>query len=577
VLLGHVDTVSRRLVEGWAVVPERADELLAVEIRVDGDVVACVDVGIDRPDLKEFVPASVMHPRGFRFVFEPPLSPFRPVEISVSVVGCEAQLADSRRLIPAPLPAAAAMTPILLTSAGRSGTTLLMREFLTHPDIVVADLFPYEIKLMAYYAAAFRTLAANEDRENSTDPEELFDGPNRHRIGHNPYNSPGFFKATANSSALRVLFERKYPQELANLFRRTILDYYAVLRNDQNKAAARFFAEKGDINAACREGARMFFGRVREIVVVRDPRDLLCSAKAFWKLGSNDALGRLEHTLRGLAEIGASPDDDTHILRYEDLITAPDVARARLHAFIGTAAPCAAADTTSLFAQHGTSATADASVARWRQELSPEEIAACEATFAGYMRLFGYVDGQSLRATRSAWLISGSAAEQHLQALGRDPDEQIRVFGFDAGSPSNARLLEGFSTPETSSVWSNGRHCTVHLPLAGFRARAVSLVIKPYIIPGDASPLPWQRVTASAMGRRFETLSVRGFSVLTCDLGEGRSSPPETLVIELDLPDASRPADLEPGHADTRLLGIELFKVVLHGTPVDGGVTEVTP
>ncbi len=566
-LLGCVDTVSRRLVEGWAIVAERPDDVLRIEIRVDANVAGTVDADVPRPDLKEFVPHTIANPRGFRFVFDPPLSPFRPVEIAVSVVGCAEELANARRAIAAPHFGAAPITPIIITSTGRSGTTLLMREFLAHPDIAVADLFPYEIKLCAYYASAFRSLTANEDRENSTNPEEMFDGSNRHHIGHNPYNSPGFFKITSDQAALETLFENTIPHNLGKIFRDAILEYYDVLRKGQDKAAARFFAEKGDIDIACRDGTRMFFGTIREIVLVRDPRDLLCSAKAFWKLGSDDALETLGSMLDRLAEIGASPQADTHILRYEDLIEAPEATRGRLYAFLGTSNHGAAATGDAMFEQHGTSPDARSSVGRWQHDLSAKEVAACDQRFAVYMRTFGYPGSASVRAVQPVQLLAGLVAEQALKRWSRAGSDVIQVIEFNAEHPENACFLEGFSALETASVWSSAQRCTIRLPPLRFRPQALSLVFKPYVSTGEGSPLPRQRMTLTINGRRLDTCTVDGFSVVTCGYVSDKSPRRAAIEIVLELPDACRPIDFEPGHTDARLLGIELHKVVLHGSP----------
>lgn len=567
-LLGCVDTISRRLVEGWAVNPEAHGETLQIEIQVNGDVAAVVDADIQRNDLKDFVPEDFVGTHGFRHVFDPPLSAFRPVQISVRVIGSAEHLGDYRRVIPAQQLSPGAMTPIILTSSGRSGTTLLMRELLDHPEIAAANLFPYEIKLSAYYAAVYRTLVANEDRENSTDPEHMFDGLNQYRVGHNPYNSPGFFRIIEQPEVLQTLFEHEFPRKIAELFQNLILDYYDITRKDQKKPDASFFAEKGDLEQDCRDCVRMLFGKVREIVMVRDPRDLLCSAKAFWKLGSADALEILSHTLMRLTEIGSALSGDMHILRYEDLLLAPELTRFKLYSFIGVDVPSTAdSGAAPIFNQHGTSASPQESVARWRRDLTSGEIASCDSLFGDYMRLYGYLPSATLLTSRPTSRLTRTMAREQLERLTKQPNEErIRIFEFNKDHPENCEFLHGFSIPEAVSVWSEAPQCEIRLPLDGFAVRAVDLIIKPFAIEEQNSPLPQQRVTTTINGTRFDTCAVREYSLISFELESGRSSG-DTLEIDLEFPDASCPRDFMPEHPDMRLLGFELHQIVLHGKP----------
>ena len=82
------------------------------------------------------------------------------------------------------------LPPILLTSTGRSGTSLMMRRLERDKSIVVSGHFPYETKLLTYYAHAFEILTAPGNHERSVNPDLIFDDP--YHLGLNPFNHENF-------------------------------------------------------------------------------------------------------------------------------------------------------------------------------------------------------------------------------------------------------------------------------------------------------------------------------------------------------------------------------------------------
>ena len=139
---------------------------------------------------------------------------------------------------------------------------------------------------------------------------------NRKLIGHNPYNSPGHHGFARDRGAFERFFENTIPERLATVFRDLILEYYALVRSDGDKPAPLFFAEKSALDDAPRQAARRFFGEIREVVLVRDPRDLMCSAMSFWGYSGPDALKMLGETLPQLEAIHDAVTPDTFFLRY---------------------------------------------------------------------------------------------------------------------------------------------------------------------------------------------------------------------------------------------------------------------
>jgi len=321
-LKGHVDEISRRRVAGWAVDMENPLEPVSISIIINGKERGRIKAEAYRHNLKESLGDGATGHHAFHFEFEPPLSRFGEFRVEVKFAHHNQHVSNGSKLLPRPTQAEVPLLPVILTSVGRSGSTLMMSELAHRPEIVTDAAYPFEVKLVAYYSAAFDVLVATQDRANSTDPLTMFAAKNRSKIGHNPYNSPEYYQGPKRVN-LSDFFLRHVPDQYSDLFHRLILKYYDVLRVEQKKHSARFFAEKGEIDEVAREGARLFFGEVREIVILRDPRDLLCSAAAFWKMPRLEAFQMLQTTLPRLEQIYQAGGSDTHFIRYEDLIRKP--------------------------------------------------------------------------------------------------------------------------------------------------------------------------------------------------------------------------------------------------------------
>ena len=115
-----------------------------------------------------------------------------------------------------------------------------MSELLRHPQIVVADIYPYEIKLLCYYASAFRALASESDRERLTNPDHMFSGSGQYFVGHSPYNSKGLFAMIKDRARMDAFHEEVMPSALARTFREIIDGYYDIIADDSGKTDARF-------------------------------------------------------------------------------------------------------------------------------------------------------------------------------------------------------------------------------------------------------------------------------------------------------------------------------------------------
>jgi hypothetical protein len=416
---GHVDAVSRRAVAGWAADPDRPGERLTVSISVDG--VHLGDAVADRlrndlASLGRFGDGK----HGFAFTFPEPLGAETDHVVRVVFQDDGGKLPNGEQRLTASAPAGAAaeappapqarpraaapasakqaatpaapaeLAPVLVTAPGRSGTTLLMGLLARSPDIIAAELVPYELRLISYHAAAWHILTSPADLEHSTHPDRL-EGDGFH-IGFNPFHSPQYAHAFRKNAAVRDYFDNFAPSHIAASASQLIREYYRRLADDRGKSGVRFFAEKGNnLHQPTRQFTRRAFGAVREIVIVRDPRDVLCSHMAYFSSSPEKAFTQLTHAAKQLLAIRAEKRSDIHTLKYEDMVRGDTGCFAALSGFLGTTiSPEVGESGEKMFRQHATSTSPEASVERWRTNLPDELKARCASDWKKFLTEFDY-------------------------------------------------------------------------------------------------------------------------------------------------------------------------------------------
>jgi len=423
---GHVDAVSRRTVSGWAADDARPHATLTVSVIVDGAFVADVPADRPRPDLARlgrygdgkhgflftfpepltpdedhtllvrFAEDGVRLPNGDHRIpgaaLAPPISPVpaAPLEPGTAAAAAGTDAVENASLLTPGLLTTGLLTPILVTAPGRSGTTLLMRLLARSPAIVAAELIPYELRQLSYYSVAFNVLTQGADLEQSTHPDRL-EGDGFH-IGFNPFHSQQYAAAFRAAAPVRDYYDQYVPDRLAASMRDLVNTFYQRLAQDKTKLNARYFAEKGNnLHRPTREFTRRLFGRVRELVILRDPRDVLCSHVAYFSSPPEKAYAQLTHASRQLLAIRGEQRDDTHFLKYEDMVHGDRACFAALSAFLDTdIRPDEGEEGQDVFARHGTSVSPAASIGRWRVHLSPEQRERCADEWSRFLNAFGY-------------------------------------------------------------------------------------------------------------------------------------------------------------------------------------------
>lgn len=393
--VGHVDDATRLSVSGWAADADNLRDAVRVIITVNGTECGSTEADQFRADLQT-ISAGATGRYAFRFYFPEPLSPYRRQQVLVRVDGSETPLPFAMSVLAAverdPDDAIhRPHGPVLLSTMGRSGSTALMASLAHHPQIVVAGQRPFEIEMACYYAYALRTLIAAGDHERSLRPDQITASANLFQIGFNPYFEPSFRGIFRDPSRMDHFLTGVVPNRLGSAFKEIVLDFYEAVARDQNRKHPIYFAEKLLPEDDARIGARFIFPNAKEIALVRDVRDVICSFMQWGGFRFEVILEDITSSSNRLVQIKESSDDSVHFIRYEDFILRQQDTLAGIFRFLGIS-PISQVEESimaELFEVHATSRDPAASIGRWRKDLTNGQIRHCER-FSAFLEAFGY-------------------------------------------------------------------------------------------------------------------------------------------------------------------------------------------
>lgn len=294
--------------------------------------------------------------------------------------------------------------PLLVTSLGRTGTTWLMRLLGMHPSIVVHQLYPYETRGASYWAHMLKVLSEPANHEQSANPDDFHN--NLWWVGHHPvYTQPKL-----NSPQIKRWFGITYVERLAAFSQYMIDSFYRQVAIAQQQPEAIYFAEKyhpGHIPRLIRE----LYPGAREIFLVRDFRDMICSMLAFNAKRGYVSFGRkltnnedfIRHTqlaAKNLLKEWRSRSDQAYLLHYENLVLHPQESLGHLLAYLDLDTTLSTIDNMLQSAseempalkQHKTSSDPRASIGRWQDDLDPSMQTLCQDMLGDVLQEFGYTE-----------------------------------------------------------------------------------------------------------------------------------------------------------------------------------------
>jgi hypothetical protein len=321
---------------------------------------------------------------------------------------CQAATFSGRR---APLRTAydPELSPLMVTSLGRTGSTWLIHLLAAHPAVAAYRPFSFEPRAATYWADVLADLAEPAAYTQQVE-------------GDVRYPDPWWLGSGARMTSelipdeeLRRWLGSDNITELAAIAQQRIDALYLRITG-ADPGRPEFFAEKCLPQANVPQLLSELYPHAREVFLVRDFRDMLCSIRSFNRKRGSAAFGLdgadidadyvqqvLAPSVQSLVDEWRARADRAHLVRYEDLLAEPAKTLRGLLDHVGVDAGADRVDdmlarsATPIpgMAQHRTAAGQNASIGRWRTELEPGLRDACDAAFGEALDEFGYARGRS--------------------------------------------------------------------------------------------------------------------------------------------------------------------------------------
>jgi sulfotransferase family protein len=297
------------------------------------------------------------------------------------------------------------LRPLMITSLGRTGSNALARLLNAHPQIVAYRPFQYEPRVGTYWMGILRALSEPASYRRQIEAAGKLDA-----VWWLGREEP-VPRKSADGELDRWLGVEGV-EALATFCQSRIEELYAQIAGRAQKPNAAYFAEKFRADSAA-SLMRELYPTGRELIVVRDFRDMLSSMLAFNAKRGVEGFRRdragsdvefieenMGNSAWALANAWQRRSDRAHLVRYEDFVLKPKEMLESLLTYLGldagestlTATLAAASQPDSAVDAHRTAASPEASIGRWQHDLTPEQKRACEAALGPALETFGYLD-----------------------------------------------------------------------------------------------------------------------------------------------------------------------------------------
>lgn len=265
---------------------------------------------------------------------------------------------------------------------GRVGSTLMMQLLATSPHVAMDRVYPFQNSYLTYLVMVAASLGRSRPLAHGAADYVYEPDPVPRGLPFEPL----------------VLDSQKFSKRALG----AMWEQFGLTVAEKLGPGAILYAEKywGPLEPVIEAG----LGPV-VIDLVRDPRDILSSARAFndrrdgtlfGRAGAKDDWSHFRRMVLSMAlrfdELDARLPVPHLLVRYEELVTDLPRTAARVGALLGVDLdPELATSDKAIALRHMTSGSPAASIGRWRNDLSEREVALVEARLGAHMARLGYL------------------------------------------------------------------------------------------------------------------------------------------------------------------------------------------
>jgi hypothetical protein len=295
------------------------------------------------------------------------------------------------------------LSPVMLTTIGRSGSKWLAWLLSCHPSVLGFQPLVFEPRVGTYWTTVLRALSAPESYLRQIHTAHWEEG---WWLGEDATPLPAPIEL-----GMGEWLGAEAVAQLAALCQERVDAFYTELAGRAGKPQARYFVEKYLLDARLLDLTRECFPGAREVILVRDFRDRLSSVFAWNERRGEDGFGhdagmsRAEYLVmhvradaQALLDRWRRRSESAHLVRYEDLILDPQGTLAGLFAHLDVSADEQtvasvlelARASNGVLDTHRTVQDPAQTIGRWRRDLPDELAAECNELLAPVLEAFGY-------------------------------------------------------------------------------------------------------------------------------------------------------------------------------------------